>query len=348
MHAIADALIADGRLVEAIDVLTAENRARRDPAIEERLVRLRLEAFATLDRSAAPAKDRRPARRRARRPARRRAADDVLGPELTPDSLTATSLGDSIQHHGYALVRGFLAEPAISRLVDDIEEAFTAFDDAEDPQAGGSPPCFVPFVPGAGEVLLGEAWDPLIPRVWTRDGGALYAADFPAALFDVMEAFHDIGLPGLLTGHLGERPAVSVKKTALRRTTPDMDAEWWHQDGAFLGDDVHAINVWVALSDCGRDAPGIDLVDRRLERIVETGTGDARFDWSASSQAVTAAAEGASITRPEFRAGDALLFDQFLLHKTAIAPTMSKVRYAVETWFFGLSKFPIDQIPLVI
>ena len=41
-----------------------------------------------------------------------------------------------------------------------------------------------------------------------------------------------------------------------------------------------------------------------------------------------------------FEPGDALLFDELFLHKTASDPQMRKPRYAIENWFFGPSGFP--------
>ena len=51
--------------------------------------------------------------------------------------------------------------------------------------------------------------------------------------------------------------------------------------------------------------------------------------------------------RPVFEPGDALLFDNMLLHRTAADATMTQARYAIESWFFAPSRYPNDQLPLV-
>ena len=51
--------------------------------------------------------------------------------------------------------------------------------------------------------------------------------------------------------------------------------------------------------------------------------------------------------RPIFEPGDALLFDERFLHRTAVEPEMTRERYAIESWFFAPSHYPGDQIPLV-
>ena len=112
--------------------------------------------------------------------------------------------------------------------------------------------------------------------------------------------------------------------------------------------EVNALNVWLSLSRCGDEAPGLDIVARRLDHVVPTGTEGAVFDWSASQAVAEEAAGDAGIARPIFEPGDALLFDELLLHATAAEPDMPNVRYAVESWFFGPSGFPPEYAPLAV
>ena len=90
-------------------------------------------------------------------------------------------------------------------------------------------------------------------------------------------------------------------------------------EASFLGPGIRAVNVWLALSRCGRDAPGLDLLPRRLDHIVETGTHGSYFDWAVGPDLVATLAEETPIVRPEFEAGDALVFDDLFLHRTAVA-----------------------------
>ena len=39
-------------------------------------------------------------------------------------------------------------------------------------------------------------------------------------------------------------------------------------------------------------------------------------------------------------------FDELCLHSTALDPSMTETRYAVESWFFGPSAFPEIYVPL--
>jgi hypothetical protein len=166
----------------------------------------------------------------------------------------------------------------------------------------------------------------------------------------MFDAFDRAGLLALAEGYLGERPAISVNKSLLRRMDPPEPGEGqrpsaWHQDGAFLGP-VRALNVWLALSRCGDVAPGMDLVPRRLDHLAAAGTEGAVFDWSVSQAVAEQEAGADGIVRPVFEPGDVLLFDELFLHATATDPAMREPRYAIECWFFGPSSYPDGYAPL--
>ena len=139
---------------------------------------------------------------------------------------------------------------------------------------------------------------------------------------------------------------ISVEKTTLRKATGDVPGAW-HQDGTFMGE-VRALNLWLSLSRCGDVAPGLDLVPRRLEHLVTTQTDEAVLPIQASQAAVEAAAGPAAIIRPIFEPGDALFFDELFMHQTASDPSMPNPRFAIESWFFGVSGFPGDYAPVAV
>ena len=167
-------------------------------------------------------------------------------------------------------------------------------------------------------------------------------------LFELTELLERTGIRDLVARYFGERPALSANKCTLRRV-PLSSMAGWHQDGSFLGQEVRSLNLWLALTDgSGVDAPGMDIVPRRIDRIVETGTEGAIFDWSVSPDVVEQEAVNAPVVRPTFDAGDALLFDHLLLHSTAVTDEMTRERHAMETWMFAPSAYPEGQIPLVL
>jgi hypothetical protein len=327
----ADRLAGAGGGIEAIQLLTMVNRAHRDPVIEERLVTLRHDAFATLPRQ--PLDD----------PPAEVVAREAPSPLTAkhPGDLTVDTLHRGLAQHGCVHVRGLISPERAEALARGIDRALDAFDQCEGPQARESVSSwYVPFSPrGRGYRVGGR-------RGWVRASGGLWTADSPRMLFDLLEVVDETGIGSLVEAYFGERPALSANKCTLRRVPVDTSTNW-HQDGAFLGRHVRTLNLWLALSPCGTDAPGLDIVPRRLDEILTTGTDGALFDWSISPTLVEdVAGDPEAILRPEFAPGDALLFDHLFVHRTGVSPGMTRRRWAIETWFFAPSTYPEGQIPL--
>jgi hypothetical protein len=330
--ALADGIAAQGNVVDAINLLTDGNRLIRSPEIEARLVRLRHDAFASIDCSGG---------REQWPPDYADIFADVDGiPEVDAEHLSAEAVGAGILHHGSLIVRDLLGPEQVEQMVESMDRAFAMCSAGMDDGAPVSEttPWYVPFNPGLGYNL---GWG----RRFVLDGGGLWTVDTPRVMFDLLDLYHQAGIDTVLTEYLGERPAISVKKCTLRKVPVDSGSDW-HQDGAFLGEGIRTVNVWLTLTDCGVDAPGLDVVAERLPGVLETGTEGAKFDWSVGPGVVERVASD-SIVRPVFKAGDAILFDDFNLHRTAVEPGMVNDRYAIETWFFAPSTYPHSQIPVV-
>jgi hypothetical protein len=327
-HALAEA----GRLLEAIDVLTDANRMRRDGTIERRLVRLRRAAFEQLDRTVEPP----PA------PVVAPVALDDL-PPTTPAELSPAVLRDGILRHGAIWVRGLVPPAAVARLRDAIDRSFEAYDATAAGQASCDTTTWFDRL---------DLKDFDFTRDWRRQANAILTAESPRGFFDFLQIVHDVGIAELLTGFFGERPSLAAEKCTMFRVSakePRMRVADWHQDGAFLGDGIRTINCWFALTRCGRDAPGIDVVPRRIDRILPVGGEGCHFDWTVSPQNVARAFPGVRPWRPEFHEGDVLMFDEFAVHRTAAEEEMPNIRYAIESWFFAPSAYPDSRsTPLVV
>jgi hypothetical protein len=253
-------------------------------------------------------------------------------------------MGGAIQHHGCLLVRGLFAPARVAQLIDDLDRAFAAREAA----ARGVPPAetapwYVPFEPGPPSPPL---WT---EREWARQLGGILVADSPNALFNVIEALAAARILQIVGEYLGEALALSANKCVLRRVSPDVRSSW-HQDGAFLGGDIRTVDVWVALSDCGgdTDAPGLEIVPRRLERVIATEELGAEVAYAVNGEQLARALDGLEPQMPRFSPGDALLFDHLLLHTTASRPGFERQRYALETWIFTPSTFPARYVPLAL
>jgi len=319
----ADSLAAAGRNLEALDLLTSRALGSGIPEVEIRLSELRYAAFAELPEAGPPTWP------------VPTAGVDRSGPAAIPEvpaaDLTVEAIRVAMQSKGSLLVRGLMAGRT-DRFVEAIDTALAARGTEEGTWWRNLP------LPREEAVSLG--------RHWVAGGGGLLACDSPHVLDMLFDAYSAIGLREVVDGYLGERAVLSGNKCTLRRVPLDTNTDW-HQDGAFLGEGIRALNVWIALTECGVDSPGMDLVPKRFDEVVETGTGGAIFDWAVGPDTVAVVAPDAPPVRPLFHAGDALLFDDLFLHRTAIDPTMTRPRYAIESWFFAPTDYPKGQVPLV-
>jgi hypothetical protein len=263
-------------------------------------------------------------------------AGDPL-PEIPGADVTAGLVRAGILRDGCLLVRGIIPRKAALHFADGIERAYEArrwLAEGKRAREG----LYEEFHPASG---FGE-----IERGWIEAGGGLLAADSPALSYQMFELFDQAGLRELVSAYLGEPALISVHKTTLRKADPSVPGAW-HQDGKFMGE-VRSLNLWLSFSRCGDEAPGLDIIPRRVDHLVTTQTDEAMLDYTFSQRVAEEAAGETGIIRPIFEPGDALFFDELFLHQTGSDPSMPKPRYAIENWFFGGSAFPAEYAPLVV
>jgi len=325
---------------QTIAQLSARNRLAPDAALECQLADLRLRGFKQLPPVTnvalwPPATDYRFSAA---------ALEKHRGiPEIRADELTVNTLASGILQHGSLIVRGLLHHAQAGSLIRDIDEVmaaqarFVASKKIQDSSPWFAPPEFL------SQYKLG------VGRKFIAETGGIWAIDSPRALFHLIDVYEQLGLRSLLTDYFGEAPCLSVRKWVLRRVAPLPAEPDWHQDGSFMGTQIRSANLWIALNRCGgdTDTPGIDLIPKRLNEIVKTGTHGAGYDWVVSPQLVNEMFRATPPVRPLFEAGDAVFFDHFNLHRTSYATNITKTRYAIECWFFARSSYPEEQIPLV-
>jgi hypothetical protein len=322
--AVADArrLADEGETLKAIDLLTVANRARRDPMIERLLVWLRHEAWQEIDP---------PTPRADWFPAERDLFDGALTtPEVPADRCDAVVIRSAIQHHGALIVRGLFSHDRCSELRAGIDHAWDAIDTWRRTRSF-DPAWFDPIQTDGYGVNM-------ISRTWGIKSGVSYVADSPRLFFDLVETLHEAGLIDIVSEYFGESPLFSLPKTSHRRLRPEASGGW-HQGAAVYGLTTRALNLWFPVSHCGDVAPGLEIWPRRLDHVLET-VGDGVPEYETKASAVESLTSEVPSYRPVFEPGDALLFDQMLLHTTSASPRFTEPRYGFECWFFAGSTFP--------
>lgn len=186
-------------------------------------------------------------------------------------------------------------------------------------------------VRATGVGMVAAVWrsavDPATAGRWlaladAHAGGSLKLADV-LDVDDVLAA-----LQPLLQPVLGDAHDLLVGQCWLRRARPP---HAWHQDGAlhaaFDGHDVllPIVTCWLALTDCGRDAPSLEWVEPASTSLLAPP--------ELTDEAVKARHAPAAFAHAELRAGDALLFGGGLLHRTHVTPAMHRPRTSLELRF---------------
>ena len=133
--------------------------------------------------------------------------------------------------------------------------------------------------------------------------------------------------------YLGSQPRIAAAR-GLRFADPGTDATHlaFHRDEDILG--RRAVNVWIALTPCGVDAPGLEVA-LDSARIALAPAGDpaasrgldrVRLD----ADAVVAAAGADALFAPAFEPGDVLIFSGATMHRTFVRPEMTRRRLSLE------------------
>jgi len=323
----AERLAQAGDHLAAVDVLQGAHYDERDPLVDVRLAELRRDAFAELDRDLTAT----------------RWPPDFEDPfpgetgliELSKAEATPELVGGAIQHHGCVLVRGLLAPDVAEHLREMVESAFVALEaHHEGAPVDDTAPYYVPlqphpdFPPSAHNQIEGRA-----ELRWFR----VCTLDSPRPMFEVIDAYEKAGIGDIVRGWLDARPVLTGGKWALRRM-PKRKISGWHQEASvFPKVPIRTMNVWLALTACGDDSPSLDVVPRRETAIHPVGSTFMMFP-----DQVDGVIGDAPRVSPRYNPGDAMLFDEMLIHRTNTQKSMEGVRYSIESWFFAPSGHPLD------
>jgi ectoine hydroxylase-related dioxygenase (phytanoyl-CoA dioxygenase family) len=227
---------------------------------------------------------------------------------------------DDCQVADFAIVSSAVPPPTCSAWLSLVDAAYRRIEVAPS----------VDFVPESSSFRLSAIVDLSVDNVWS------------ALSSQVRERCVSI---------LGPHVVVDVDQCWVRRqhapksAPPRHRPHSWHQDGALGFDFADVVDAeipgdsllrmatcWIALTPCGVDSPGIELVAARVDRMLSpTQLAETTVEWRWPAW---------RRTHPELQAGDALVFDGTLLHRTHVSSAMTRTRTSVE-----LRCFRADAIP---
>jgi len=324
-------LVAAGRNREAIDSLLRQGEHEADPALERALVDLLLQ---TAPRPGAAGDI--PQREAHRPPLVFR---EGAIPEVPADAFSVPLLREALDRSGHLIVRGFFKPEDVLPLRTCIDASLRSRVEAE---TNGSldedNPWYYPSPHFPGNH---HAFHMLHPGRKHKLTGSIRVIDSPRGTRSVLQLYRSYAIKQLLEEYFEESAVLATRKWVFRLATPRRLGTGigggWHQDGQFMGADVRALNIWAPLSQCGHGtpAPGITLLPRRIDRLLESGTRGANLDWVVGGELVAELSREARVVNPFFDVGDALFFDHFSLHRSGYIRGQNADRYALESWFYA-------------
>lgn len=286
---------------------------------------------------------------------------DVTGdfriPEVDASQLTVDFVKKSIREKGCAIVRNYFDADEVNAMRAYVDHAFAINDNSTSlvhKYLSKQIDLKEVLEKTKADIEEKQKTNPTYTNTFKRGptlnrplGNKSYlTAQTPIVTEKLLKLYEKKKLKELLRGYFGSEPCVSVYKWVLRRGSPPEAPIDFHQDGAFMGEDIASLNCWIALSDCGTgyDLHGMDIVPIRLMNTFEKGTGV--YNWMISAKRVEEHYSPEAVVTPTFNAGDMFFFDHLLVHRTQSIPNSACKRYAIETWFFDSVNFPKNQIPI--
>jgi len=242
----------------------------------------------------------------------------VGAPEITRAELTAAHLAAGLRHHGALVVRNIIDAEDVQRLRGLIDGR-----DWSVPQCPADP---------SGEPFPGSA-----PMKCSA-----------ASLQALVEAYQNAGFATVLAKYLGEDPVLLSERLLIDRQVLKTGLPW-HQDGAFFGANVGAVNSFLALDSCGVNATGLTVATRRFDEVVGVAPGERAqlaYGNAFDHEDILEMAGADRVITPALEPGDAILLDEMTMHRTAAPPANAQPRAWAITWFFAPSRFPEQRHPL--
>jgi hypothetical protein len=188
-----------------------------------------------------------------------------------------------------------------------------------------------------GVVLIRHLLDPARLDAMRRAASAMKGLlSLEATGIDEDELLNGAGrtfLDSVIAPLFPQAPVLKRHQSYLRYVSPTVPgAVPYHQDvnafGRFL------VNVWTPLVPCGRDAPGLEVVVRRIDALVDAMPVDSRFDEvEISEQLVRRIYGDAAIVTPEMVPGDVLILLGTTIHRTHMRAGMTEGRLSAELRF---------------
>jgi hypothetical protein len=168
-----------------------------------------------------------------------------------------------------------------------------------------------------------------------------HGADFPNLLLGLIARSR---LPDVYQSLYRERVLCSYEHCSVRYQRADIRRKSYtfHQDASYYSRDPQdhgGLTTWIPLCDCGIDAPGLELYPLALDEVLPAPDGVTGPYLFCDAETVIAR-YGERLWAPALSAGDALIFNHFVVHRTYIRDGMTRERQSVDVRVYPRSRLP--------
>jgi hypothetical protein len=253
-------------------------------------------------------------------------------PIIEAKDLTSPLFRTLMRRHSCVMVRGLLGMVDALKLRSIAARTYEIYDSTfEATKDGGSPTEDNYVAPSAYRDYRSDAQN-------FRSFGSLVLSFCPMAAGALIPILSRSAMRPCVEDYFGAPIGLSINSSSVRfseRSNPVRRV--FHQDGNFLGGpDTETINCWIALDPCGVNAPSMEVYPQRVDGLFPAGEDGAIVPWEIDEATVYEKLGRENAWFPEFRPGDAFLFDHTHVHRTHTTPSMTKDRFAMECWMFPI------------
>lgn len=254
-------------------------------------------------------------------------------PDYDAATVTAEQFQDALQRHSVILLRNAVSPERVQFMRQLVVNVYNEYDRLMPRRMAGED------VSGEAHYTSPTLWNDLTPAWFNnfRKYGSILLAYNPMASEEVVQTISQFSFLPFVETFLGGTPMLGLNPSSVRMGDPFAGGRClFHQDGQFLGGPgIKTLNTWVALDDCGVDAPGVEVIPQRVSDILTSGSDGVDMAWEITDDTVFGRFGGRQASwAPQMNAGDVLAFDQMNVHRTHITAGMNRLRYALECWMF--------------
>ena len=266
---------------------------------------------------------------------------------------SSEEIGHALAENGCVLIRNALDRARALQAGKAIEENGKQLHEIVGKPVNDMPLCFADRdCPNPTAEASNDFSDPLtvsgMDRSWYYEGDRNYkpwfwehGREFPNTIFQLLQQSI---LPDVYANCFQEDYICSYAQSVVRYQSAALKHQSYpfHQDGCYHSRDPKdhtGITTWIPLVDCGVDAPSLQLYPKAIDEILPMPPGEKEPNLFCDEELVMDR-YGNKLWSPEMRAGDLMVFNAFVVHRTYITPEMNVQRQSVDIRVFPKSRLP--------